>query len=195
MLKTWHLQSLSWSVFKAASGNLWELGGALDCRNSAKLSWFLLLFVVVVVVLTVTIYYSERIQSKIHTGNGTWSGVEMRGSLGTTSYKLSKVLSLGRLPLLLNSERIPTLYIFKTISVWACYAWWNLLRIWVQSSLPGFSFSFFFLLFRATLMAYGGSQARGLIRAVAAGLPHSHSNHRSEPGLWPTPQVTATPDP
>ena len=31
--------------------------------------------------------------------------------------------------------------------------------------------------------AYGGSQARGPIRAVAAGLHHSHSNARSEPGL------------
>ena len=33
-----------------------------------------------------------------------------------------------------------------------------------------------FLLFRAALTAYGGSQARGQIRAVAAGLCHSHSN-------------------
>ena len=30
-------------------------------------------------------------------------------------------------------------------------------------------------LFRATPMAYGGSQARGLIGAVAAGLHHSYS--------------------
>jgi len=35
-------------------------------------------------------------------------------------------------------------------------------------------------LFRATPMAYGGSQARGPIGAVAAGLRHSHSNTRSE---------------
>ena len=35
---------------------------------------------------------------------------------------------------------------------------------------------FFFLLFRATPAAYGCSQARGLIRAAAAGLHHSHSN-------------------
>ena len=44
-------------------------------------------------------------------------------------------------------------------------------------------------------MAYGGSQARGLIRAVAASLRHSHSNMGSEPRLRPTPQPTATPDP
>ena len=42
--------------------------------------------------------------------------------------------------------------------------------------------------------AYGGSQARGLIRAVATGLRQSHSNVGSEPCLQPTPQLTATPD-
>ena len=44
-------------------------------------------------------------------------------------------------------------------------------------------------------MAYGGSQARGRIGARAASLHHSHSNARSEPRLWPTPQLTETPDP
>ena len=48
---------------------------------------------------------------------------------------------------------------------------------------------------RAAPMAYGGSQARGLIRAVAASLRQSHSNAGSEPRLQPTPQLTATPDP
>ena len=41
--------------------------------------------------------------------------------------------------------------------------------------------------FRAALTAYGGSQARGLIGVVAAGLRHSHSNAGSEPHLQPTP--------
>ena len=41
--------------------------------------------------------------------------------------------------------------------------------------------------------AYGGSQARGLIGATAAGLHHSHT--RSEPHLRPTPQFMATLDP
>ena len=41
-------------------------------------------------------------------------------------------------------------------------------------------------------MAYGGSQARGLIGAIAAGLYHSHSNTRSELHLQLTPQLTAT---
>ena len=55
--------------------------------------------------------------------------------------------------------------------------------------------SFFFLLFRAKPLAYEGSQARGWIRAVAAGLCHSHSNTRSEPCLQPTPQLMTTLDP
>ena len=40
-------------------------------------------------------------------------------------------------------------------------------------------------------MAYGGSQARGLIGAAAAGLRHSHGGARPEVCLWPTPQRTA----
>ena len=60
-----------------------------------------------------------------------------------------------------------------------------------------FSF-FFFCLFAiswATPIAYGGSQARGPIGAVANGLYHSHSNTGSESCLQPTPQLKATPDP
>ena len=65
----------------------------------------------------------------------------------------------------------------------------------------GCFFVFCFVLFclfaisRAAPMAYGGSQARGLIRAVATGLHHSHSNTGSKPRLWPTPQLTAMPEP
>ena len=58
--------------------------------------------------------------------------------------------------------------------------------------------SFFFCLFvfsRAASGACGGSQARGLIRAIAAVLRQSHSNAGSEPCLQPTAQLTATPDP
>ena len=44
-----------------------------------------------------------------------------------------------------------------------------------------FIYLFVFLPFLGTLpMAYGVSQARGLIGAVAAGLRHSHSNVGSE---------------
>ena len=48
---------------------------------------------------------------------------------------------------------------------------------------------------RAAPMAYGSSQSRGLIRAVAAGLCQSHHNAGSEPCLQPTAQLTATQDP
>ena len=58
-----------------------------------------------------------------------------------------------------------------------------------------FCFVLFFCYFRASPTAYGGSQARGLIRDIAASLRHSHSNVGSEPQLWPTPQLIATPDP
>ena len=57
---------------------------------------------------------------------------------------------------------------------------------------------FFFCLFafsRAAPVAFGGSQARGLIRAVAAGLRQSHRNVGSKLRLQPTPQLMATPDP
>ena len=57
-----------------------------------------------------------------------------------------------------------------------------------------FIYLFIFGLFafsRATPSAHGGSQARGLIGAVAAGLHHSHSNGGSEPHLQTTPQLTA----
>ena len=53
----------------------------------------------------------------------------------------------------------------------------------------------FLLFFRAIPTAYGGSQARGLIRAVAAGLHDSHSKVGSEPHLQPIPQLMAMPDP
>ena len=51
--------------------------------------------------------------------------------------------------------------------------------------------------FKATPVAYGGSQARGQIGTAAAanGLHHSHSNARSKPHLQPTPQLTVISDP
>ena len=52
---------------------------------------------------------------------------------------------------------------------------------------------FFFFFFRAIPAAYGGSQARSQIRAVAAGL--CHSNVGSELHLRPTPQLMAMSDP
>ena len=59
-----------------------------------------------------------------------------------------------------------------------------------------FVFIYFFCLFAISWgapAAYGGSQARGLIGAVAASLRQSHSNTGSALCLQP-PQFTATPD-
>ena len=52
-----------------------------------------------------------------------------------------------------------------------------------------------FFFFRAVPAAYGDSQARGRIGAVAAGLDHSPSNTGSKLRLQPTPQFTAMLDP
>jgi len=63
------------------------------------------------------------------------------------------------------------------------------------------NFTLFFVLFClfaiswAAPAAYGGSQARDLIGAIATGLRQSHSNTGSEPRLRPTPQLMATPYP
>ena len=54
-------------------------------------------------------------------------------------------------------------------------------------------FFFFFGLFAiswAAVTAHGGSQARGPVGAIAAGLRQSHSNAESELRLQPTPQLT-----
>ena len=60
------------------------------------------------------------------------------------------------------------------------------------------SMSFFWILFFVFCFlgggkpaAYGDSQARGLIGAVAACLHPRHSNARSKPHMQPTPQLTA----
>ena len=58
-----------------------------------------------------------------------------------------------------------------------------------------FFFLSFFAISWAASMAYGDSQARGQIGAVATSLHHSHSNTRSELHLQPAPQLMAMPDP
>ena len=56
----------------------------------------------------------------------------------------------------------------------------GILLIALHQHFVTFLYYIFFCLFRAVPMAYGGSQVRGQIRAVAAGLHHSHSNTGSE---------------
>ena len=71
-----------------------------------------------------------------------------------------------------------------------CKCW--LLLLYVCLFLGGFLVFVFvfclFVFFRAAPEAYRGSQARGRIGAVAAGL--HHTNGRSKPCLRPTPQLT-----
>ena len=68
---------------------------------------------------------------------------------------------------------------------------WNILQLFKKIIyLFYFLFFYFFCLFAiswATPVAYGGSQARGLIGAIAAGLCQSHSNTGSELCLQTTP--------
>ena len=87
--------------------------------------------------------------------------------------------------------------------------WVSLLysRTWTEHCRPAImekinipiSFIYLFFVFLsfsgAAPVAYGASQAMGLIRAVAASLHQSHSSARSKPYLQPTPQLTATLDP
>ena len=98
----------------------------------------------------------------------------------------------------------------KGLSLWKAYDWCGIIlqdsiyvtltRYW--SFLTSFYFtliycilSHFILLFRVTLVAYGSFQARGLIRAAAAGLHHSHRNTGSKPHPRPTPQLMAMSNP
>ena len=64
----------------------------------------------------------------------------------------------------------------------------------LEDSWRNHNFFYFFCLSRDAPVAHGSSQARGWIRAAAAGLRHSHSNAGSELGLWPTQQLMAMPD-
>ena len=93
----------------------------------------------------------------------------------------------------LSEARDRTCILMDTSPV--CYC-----RATTRTSFLAILFYFIFLVFglfafsRAAPLAYGGSQARGLIGAVTAGPHHSHSNVGSERCLPPTPQVRARPD-
>ena len=66
-----------------------------------------------------------------------------------------------------------------------------LCSFWQFSFFLSFFFFLSFYLSRAAPAAYGGSQSRGLITAIATALCQSHSTSRSEPHLQPTAQLTA----
>ena len=91
---------------------------------------------------------------------------------------------------------------FSRLSTFSSIINWIILTICACPSIPGWqiepylSFFFFFFAFsRAASTAYGGSQARGPVRAAAASLCQSHSNTGSKLRLRPAPQLRATPDP
>ena len=73
-----------------------------------------------------------------------------------------------------------------------CSCWKTSLAFYM---LAFYNFFLFFFFLRVTPVAYGDSQARGWIGAVATSHSHSHSNAISELSLQPTPKLTATPDP
>ena len=79
--------------------------------------------------------------------------------------------------------------------IWIQPLAWELLYLFIYFILFYLFIYLFFAFSRAALVAYGGSQFRGRIGAVAAGLHHSHSNAGSHPCLQPTPQLIVTPDP
>ena len=85
-------------------------------------------------------------------------------------------------------------YFWNFILFWLEYSWFTILWKFLLYSIVTqayilFLFLFFFA-FRATPMAFRGSQAKGRIRTIAAGLHHSYNSTRSKPCLWPTPQLT-----
>ena len=84
---------------------------------------------------------------------------------------------------------------FRTLGTCVVILPWGFFVLWVLCFCFCFCVFCLFAFSRSIPAAHGGSQARGLIGAVTAGLHHSYSNSGSEPRLQPTPQLMATPDP
>lgn len=82
----------------------------------------------------------------------------------------------------------------SSLLFWLVRLFWTFFHF-LEDYSNGIFFFFLFFLFRAVPLAYGSCQARGRIRATAAGPYHSHSNVRSKLRLQPTPQLVATLDP
>ena len=94
----------------------------------------------------------------------------------------------------INLSLCLSIYLLISISVYVSIDL-SMVYVYHISSCISIIYLFVFCLLRATPVAHGGSQARDLIGAVAAGLHHSHSIARSEPHLRPIPQLMVTPDP
>ena len=89
---------------------------------------------------------------------------------------------------------LPLLFFFPP-SFPSCLSLSSLSFISIKDYYYYFCVCVFFAISWAASAAYGGSQARGLIGAVAAGPCQSHKNVGSELHLQPTPKLTAMPDP
>ena len=77
-------------------------------------------------------------------------------------------------------------YLFQKLSCWFSKYWVLFLN---------FIYLFIYFCFLGPYLQHTkSSQARGQIRVPVASLCHSHSNAGSEPHLWPTPQLMATPN-
>ena len=90
-------------------------------------------------------------------------------------------------------DHLHPFYPSLTLCLWQ--PWTCSLYLWVHFVLFIYLFICLFAISLAAPAAYGGSQARGPVGAVAASLLQSHSNAGSESSLQPTPQLTATLDP
>ena len=121
-----------------------------------------------------------------HAGCFQFGGYLYMKLLSTSLHMLSSLLLDKYL-----SHRVGINLTLKTLPN-RIYHFTLLLAVSEQSDCPTlFLFNSFFL--GLLLQHVEVSQARGLIRAAAAGLHHSHSNTRSELRLRPTPQLMATP--
>ena len=88
------------------------------------------------------------------------------------------------------NEYLENSHFEEKLVFWCC----KHINKYTLSMLPFFCCCCLFAFSGAAPMAYGGSQARGRIRAVAAVLHQSHSDAGSELHLRPTPQLLAMPD-
>ena len=89
-----------------------------------------------------------------------------------------------------NQHSLSAYYYLSPVLHHQLLSFWFLFRTLIKvenirtalSPPPGLMF-LFLLFFRAAPATHGGSQARGLIGAIAADIHHSHSHARSEPHL------------
>ena len=111
------------------------------------------------------------------------------------AWSLSVFLSMHLAWASTRPSKFPSTHILLNVLIfWRVSPIFSGLRWYILGHRPRSLLLSFFRLSRATPMAYGSSQTRSQIGAVAASLHHSHCKTGSEPCLWPTPLFTATLD-